>query len=175
MRLRDDKAVNNRAAEILTLDGMSAAQLRTRYAEVFGEESRSGNRRWLVRRIAWRLQSQAEGGLTERARRRAEELARDEDLRVRPPRFCVQTRAEAPTSVAGRLERRDDRIPIPGTVLTRTYKGTDHRVMVLTDGFEHEGEVFKSLSAVAHAITGSHWNGFHFFGLAHPKDKGASG
>jgi hypothetical protein len=54
---------------------------------------------------------------------------------------------------------------LPGTVLKREYKGQTIRVTVLTDGFEFEGERYKSLTGVAKAVTGKHWNGFHFFGL----------
>jgi hypothetical protein len=70
---------------VAALQLMPPRQLRQRYAEVFGEATTS-NRIWLVRRIAWRLQALAEGDLSERARARAAELARDADLRVVPPR-----------------------------------------------------------------------------------------
>jgi len=150
------------------LEGMTAAQLRERYAEVFGEPTRSGNRRWLVRRIAWRLQADAQGGLSERARKRAAELARDADIRLRAPEWVNMAGPPGDLRTAsGRLRaKRDDRLPAPGTVLTRTYKGHQYRVTVLPGGFEYEGRAFRSLSAVAHAITGSHWNGMLFFGLA---------
>jgi len=55
--------------------------------------------------------------------------------------------------------------PPPGSVLTREYKGRTVRVRVLDDGFEYEGQPYRSLTAVARAITGSHWNGRAFFGL----------
>ncbi len=61
---------------------------------------------------------------------------------------------------------RDHRLPVPGTVITRTYKGRTLQVKVVTDGFEYEGERFKSLSGLAKKITGSHCNGYQFFGLA---------
>jgi len=152
------------------LQNMTAGELRQRYAEVFGEATRSGNRRWLVRRIAWRLQAQAEGGLSERARKRAAELARDADIRLRPPEWVNMDSPPGDLrTVSGRLcANRDDRLPAPGTVLTRRYKKRDHQVMVLPGGFEYAGRAFRSLSAVAHAITGSHWNGYHFFGLTKP-------
>ena len=67
------------------LTQMSGVALRERYAELFGDATQVGNRAWLVRRIAWRLQAQAEGGLSERARRRAAELANEADLRYNPP------------------------------------------------------------------------------------------
>lgn len=163
----------NKARQMIDeLDGLSVGQLRERYAEAFGEPSRSGNRRWIIRRIAWRLQALAEGDLTERARQRAEQLARDEDLRVRPPRDRGPELGANLRTVSGRMVRRtDDRIPIPGTVLTRVFKGVEHRVMVLSNGFEHKGQVYRSLTAAAHAISGSHWNGFHFFGLTKPREQ----
>jgi len=159
--------------QIAALERMTVGQLRERYAEVFGEPARSGNRQWLFRRLAWRIQMLAEGDLAtralERAHTRAKELARDADVRVRPPQGPASTPATG-TVVSGALAiRRDERVPPPGTVLTRVHKGREHRVAILPNGFEHEGDVYRSLSAVAHAITGSHWNGLHFFGLAEPK------
>ena len=150
------------SGEIRQLTGMAAGALRQRYREVFGEETRSGNRRWLERRIAWRIQSQAEGGLSARAKRLAEELVREEDLRVRPPRERMTIQSPEP----GRRSGRDPRLPMPGSVLTRRHGGVEHRVHIHADDFEYDGKRYRSLSAIAHAITGSHWNGFHFFGLA---------
>lgn len=155
--------------QIDDLRGMPVSRLRERYAEVFGEPTASGNRQWLYRRVAWRIQSLAEGDLSERARRRAAELARDVDVRVRPPggRESEGVRAGARLmTITGRLASvGTDRLPAPGTVLRRTFKGAEHEVTVLPHGFEHEGKTYRSLSAVATAITGSHWNGFLFFGL----------
>ena len=54
---------------------------------------------------------------------------------------------------------------MPGTKLTREYKGRTIVVTVLNDGYEFEGERYKSLSAIAKAVTGTHWNGHLFFGL----------
>jgi len=167
MRLREDTMTDEIRGQIDELDDMGVKALRERYAEVFGEPSRSGNRRWLVRRIAWRLQAQAEGGVSERAKRRADELARDEDLRLRPPRD-LEARLAAPTARAP-MPKRDERLPIPGTVLVREFKGVEHRVTVLPKGFEYDDTTYRSLSAVAHAISGSHWNGYLFFGLTEPK------
>ncbi len=153
-------------ADIEALGTMTTRELRDRYHEVFDDPSRSNNRRWLIRRIAWRLQAREQGGLSERALARAHMLARDEDLRVRPPRDRGPQLGSHLRTVSGTLVRRiDERVPIPGTVLRRIYRGAEHRVTVLPNGFEHEGTVYRSLSAVAQAITGSHWNGFGFFGL----------
>src|SRR5829696_6500115 len=101
---------------------MTPAQLREQYLEVFGEPSRSGNKDFLFKRVAWRVQSLAEGGLSERARRRAEELARDADIRTTLPRPPATT-ADAPARTVTRpAPSAHDRLPIPGTVLTRKYR-----------------------------------------------------
>src|SRR5881394_2882221 len=81
----------NVAKTVETLNRMTVTQLRERYAEVFGESTRSYNKQFLVKRIAWRMQALEEGGLSERARRRAMELANDADLRIRPPTECMPT------------------------------------------------------------------------------------
>lgn len=60
---------------------------------------------------------------------------------------------------------RDSRLPVVGTVLTREYKGKKIAVTVLDKGFEYKGEVYRSLTAVADTVTGSHLNGYRFFGL----------
>lgn len=138
------------------------AQLRAQYLELFGEPSRSGNKDFLCKRIAWRVQSLAEGGLSDRARRRAAELARDADLRMTIPRL---PRATHQASTPRALHATASRVPIPGTTLTRKYKGKLIQVTVLPDGFEHEGEHYRSLSAIAKQITGTQWNGYLFFGL----------
>lgn len=156
---------NDIRKQIADLQKMTAKELRQRHKELFGEENRSSNRQYLFRRIAWRLQALAEGGLSERARLRAEELAREADIRQTPPPNLEMPPAPANLATAtGRIEfTRDQRLPMPGTVLTRVFNGREYHVTVLPKGFEYDGEEYRSLSAVAHAITGSHWNGYHFF------------
>jgi hypothetical protein len=146
---------------------LSNTDLRSRYLEVCGEPTRSGNRPYMVRRILWRMQANVEGGLSERARQRALELAAGADLRLRPPRPPRPPSAPQPdvaAAVAAAFAPRP-RGPMPGTLITRRYKGRSVVVKVLEEGFECDGEVFRSLSAVANAITGSHCSGRAFFGL----------
>ena len=152
--------------EVAALQRQTIGQLRARYAEVFGETTRSGHKEFLIRKIAWRLQAQAEGGLSERARRRAMELANDLDIRTRAPNGPPPSGAPERTETSPLPGVRDGRLPMPGAVLTREYKGQTIQVTVLRDGFEYQGQVFRSLSAIAQAVTGSHWNGLLFFGLA---------
>ena len=152
--------------ELATLTHMGVSELRGKYAELLGEPTRTRNKTWLVRRIAWRLQAIVGGDLSERARRRAEELARDADLRLTPPRGAIQTPPATPDRSEPALKlRADARVPPPGTVLTRSYKNRTLRVQVLVHGFLYAGQTYPSLSAVAKAVTGSHCNGYLFFRL----------
>ena len=150
------------AAELAALRRLNAQQLRQRFTELFGEATHTSNRTWLIKRLAWRLQALAEGGLSERARRRAAELAHDADLRLAAPRT-----PRAPTSHRPPPQRQhaNHQLPIPGTVLIRPYKGQTLQVRVLPKGFEFDGHTYRSLSAVAKAITGSHCSGRLFFRL----------
>ena len=159
--------------EVAALERLAIGKLRERYAEVFGEPTNGNSKPWLIRRIAWRLQERAHGGLSERARRRAQELADDADLRTMPPRerngaIVGQQAAVGKPPASTSLDRR---LPLPGTVLRRKYKGGVLQVKVLSDGFEFEGERYGSLSAIAKAVTGSHCNGFAFFGLTGKGDR----
>jgi hypothetical protein len=157
--------------QLAILQRQSVAALRARYTELFGEPTRAGNRAWLVKRIAWRLQALAEGDLCERARQRATELARDADLRLCPPRSTRPAVVVGASAKSASSRAHDPRLPPPGTLLRRCYKGMILQVQVHEDGFVFDGQRYPSLSAVAQAITGSHCNGFLFFRLM---PKGAS-
>lgn len=166
---RENVVKNTMQKEIEDLSKMTVGQLRQKYLEVFGEESRSNHKQFLFRRIAWRIQALAEGGLSERARRRALEIANDADLRIRAPRamfgrdVTLDPKLSVSRKVAGDL---DCRLPPLGSCLEREYKGRRVIVKVLVDGFEFEGQKFRSLSAVAREVTGTKWNGFLFFDCA---------
>jgi hypothetical protein len=102
------------AKELAALPRMSVAQLREKYATVFGETTTTGNRTWLVRRIAWRIQAHAEGDRSERAKARAAELARDADLRITAPRgkpaVLPMVRGGTRTGTLPK-EKHDERLP----------------------------------------------------------------
>ena len=149
------------ATEIAALPRLRVSELRAKFASVFGEPTPSHNKVWLVKRIAWRLQALAEGGLSERARRRAAELVQEADLRLSAPPDGPAP-SEPPALVRWPV---DARLPRPGTILTRRYKGRTLQVEVLEHGWAYDGQVYRSLSAVAKAVTGSHCNGFLFFRL----------
>jgi hypothetical protein len=157
------------AAQIVQLRRLNTRQLRERYREVFGHDTATAHKQHLVRRIAWRLQSLRAGDLSERARRRATEIANDADLRVTVSRDVMKA-ASAP--VEQPIEPPPPQPPpsrrqfMAGAKLTRLYQGRRLTVQVVEDGFEFEGERYRSLSAVARAATGTRWNGLLFFGVA---------
>ncbi|MBN2293907.1 MAG: DUF2924 domain-containing protein [Pirellulales bacterium] len=156
----------NVGKEVAALQRMTVRELRIRYTEAFGEETRAGNKAWLVKRITWRMQSLEEGDISQRARQRAAELANDADVRLSPPKpKPASVASTSSTKTATLVVKGDNRLPPPGTIITREYKGQSLQVKVLPKGFEYQGEVYKSLTAVAKAITGQHCSGYHFFRL----------
>ena len=154
----------NIAKEVAALGRLTVKDLRAKHIEVFGEATRSGNKDWLRKRIAWRIQANAHGDLSERARRRADELANDADLRTTAPKVTPDSQVAITTTASVAFDH-DSRLPMAGAILRRPYKGREVVVRVLPRGFEYEGEVYRTLSAVARAVTGTHWNGYHFFNL----------
>ena len=151
--------------EVWRLSRLTVSELRGEFEKVWGEPTSSNNRPYLVKRIAWRMQAAARGGLSESAREMARELARDADLRVRPPRsvHAAYTRAEGEDDMPSKEMLR------AGSRLVRVYRGRRIEVDVLERGFVWDGREFASLTAVAHAVTGSNWNGRLFFGLTKRK------
>src|ERR1035441_6664803 len=153
--------------EIEKLRRASLGPLREKHREVFQEETRCRHRERLFRRIAWRLQALAEGDLTERACERAQQIASDADLRLVAPRDFLTLDGERIETTSGDRNRRqqDNRLPLPGTLLSRNWKGRNLLVEVLPNGFRYDNRYYASLSAIATAVTGTRWNGLAFFGL----------
>jgi hypothetical protein len=159
-----DMALVGRIEELRRL---SVPALKRKYKEVFGEETRSSHKQYLFRRLAWQLQAQLEGGLSERAVDRAVQIADDADLRSSGPKgfwsWPEQAQKVQPHPPSG--THRDGRLPKAGTMLTRRHKGRDVVVQVLEEGFQYQSRHYGSLSAVALVATGTRWNGLLFFGL----------
>src|ERR1700719_474263 len=150
-----DRAV---IAAINDLPQSKVAALQKQYRELFGEESKSSNKQFLFRRIAWRLQANGEGDLSERARRRATEIADDRDLRIRAPKEFI-ARADSGSWIVDRTRPpKDGRLPAPGTLLTRRLGDRQIVVKVLKDGFEYESRRYSSLRAIAREVSGPRWS-----------------
>ena len=149
------------AGEIARLAKLQTGELRERFGQVFGEQPKSRNREYLFKRIAFRLQEQANGTLLERVKALAAELVDETAIRMTGGgRSAAKELQKCPGGT------RDPRLPGVGTVLTKDHRGKTHKVLVTEDGFEFEGLRYRSLSAIAKRITGIAWNGFLFFGLA---------
>ena len=135
-------------ARLVALKTTPTPQLKEQWRQLFEGEPPAFNRRYLESRLAYRIQELAYGGLKTETVRRLEKLGEELD--------------------GGRVDVRkrpaNDR-PISGTRLIRDYQGVEHCVTVRDNDFEYQGRPYKSLSAIARAITGTQWNGVVFFGL----------
>jgi hypothetical protein len=135
-------------ARLAALKRASIGELKTQWRQLFETEPPPYNRRFLESRLAYRVQELEYGGLKPETIQRLEALGEDLD--------------------GGNITRRrirTDRKPIAGTRLIREWQGYSHEVIVRLDGYEYLGRPYKSLSAIARAITGTRWNGWIFFGL----------
>ncbi len=150
------------AQEIAELRGMDTPALVERYEELYGRPPRCRNREHLWKRCAWKLQEQRFGGLSGAAKRRLEELIAEIDLPIGEHQQTVTGALRSPTRAPQHQV---------GTVFTRTWKGREIRTVAIEGGYEYEGAVYRSLSAVAKAVTGSHWNGRLFFNLTTRKKR----
>ncbi len=139
-------------AQLAALPDKSTAELKQLWRELYDRDPPSLNREFLVKRLAYRVQELAYGGLSARAEAKLDRLIAEEDLRIK---------GKVPK---GRRDR-----PIAGTRLIRAWQGVEHTVTVLIDGYEYQGRPYRSLSAIARAITGTRWNGPLFFGIRNPQ------
>ena len=155
-KLTKDRQILGLAAELARLNDMSVRELQERFSELFGFPARSSHKSYLRKRLAFRIQELSISGLSEKARLRIEELATEP---------LPAARSKQKTSPGKKGQPRDGRLPPPGSVLHRRYKGEMHKAKVLMDGFEYQGKHYRSLSRVAREITGIQWNGYTFFGL----------
>ena len=135
-------------AQLTALRRMSVVELKQRWETLFGTPAPNNSRSSLEVRLGNRIQELMLGGLSRDTRRVLDLLVKE--LEGKNSRKAIMT---------------DPRKPIPGTRLLREWDGAEHSVTVLRDGFDWQGRKFKSLSAVARAITGTQWNGYRFFGL----------
>ena len=132
--------------------------LQRTHRELFGKDCAVIHILYMRRKLAWELQARAEGGLSEESRQHALAIAWQTTLRTRAH---SPSRPVDPTVSFGH----DTRLPPPGTLLRRRFKGKSVLVKVLAAGFEYDGRVFGSLSPIANEVTGGNWNGFVFFRL----------
>ena len=139
-------------ARLAALKSMSVNDLKAEWQALFNAPAPNNSRTFLEGRLAYRIQELTYGGPDKQTRRLLDLLA-DE--------------VEGTLTHKGQIA--DPRNPVVGTKLIREWDGIAHTVTVLKDGFDWGGQRYKSLSAVARAITGTRWNGYRFFGLRERK------
>ena len=149
-------------ARILALKTASLPELQKEYEAVFdGKKAPSNNKTYLWQKIAYKIQELEYGGLPEEARAKAKDLAKEYDP--------INNKVLRPNGINNGADKtcisRDRRLPMPGTVITKEYKGANILVKILEKGFEYNGKVYKTLTAIAKEVTGSHWNGYLFFNM----------
>jgi Protein of unknown function (DUF2924) len=154
---KDISVKPNALVEKLMRQGIPALQ-RT-HRELFGKDCTVLHVRYLRRKLAFELQARAAGGLSEESRRHALAIAWQTTLRTR-----TYSQPSRPVNSTVSLDH-DTRLPPPGTLLRRRFRGKSVLVKVLAAGFEYDGRIFGSLSSIANEVTGGNWNGFVFFGL----------
>ncbi len=136
-------------ARLVALKTTPTLELKKQWRDLFDSEPPPFNRRYLESRLAYRIQELAYGGLKPETIRRLERLGEELDGGDKKKR-----------SIRANLDR-----PITGTRLLREWQGVEQIVTVTANGFDWQGRPYKSLSAIARAITGTRWNGWVFFGL----------
>ena len=138
---------------LVDLLNRSTQELRLAWRELHRTGPPQGlSRDLLIRALAYQLQERAAGGANRALRRRLQTLAGE---------FAKKSRSFDPALV-----------PKVGATLVRQWRGHAHTVLVRDDGFEYEGQHYRSLTVIAERITGAHWSGPRFFGLT--KRTGAS-
>ena len=150
-------------AQIIALKNASVEELQGKHKELFNsQEATSNSKVYLIRIIAYRLQEFEYGGLSEKAQKRLAELINTYDPvnnKAFRPKIVMQTQAMKKNHI------RDNRLPIPVSIIINEYKGKNIQLKALETGFEYNGKIYKNLTAIAKEITGSHWNGYLFFNL----------
>jgi hypothetical protein len=135
--------------ELVRLAGLPGHRLRIEWRRHFRSEPPAGmSRDLLLRAVTYKVQEHAHGGLTQAAKKMLRNLAGQIDTEG----------ADGALSLAPTLE--------PGARLMRDWRGQTHSVLVLVDGFEYQGQRYRSLTEIARQITGAHWSGPRFFGVA---------
>jgi hypothetical protein len=141
-------------ARLAALKTTPTLDLKRQWRALFETEPPPYNRRFLESRLAYRIQELAYGGLKPETIERLEALGRQLDS----------------GDVVLRRTRTEEK-PISGTRLIREWQGIEHCVTVRDHDYEYQGRPYKSLSAVARAITGTRWNGWVFFGLKNQRGR----
>lgn len=149
--------------QIAELQRLPMPELSERWRVLMGSEPPPYNKQFLLKRLIYRVQELAFGGLPMSAYQAMDRALNDagyDELGA----VIIAGKAKKSTPA------RKPGIPVIGTRLIREWNGGRYEVLVTREGFEYDGRPYKSLTAITKVITGTHWNGPKFFGLRIPKD-----
>lgn len=130
--------------QIAALSDMDMDALKKLWSELYKTKPPGINRTYMIRRLTYRIQEIAYGGLSGETKKSLVKMRTSVPTKINPRKKCM---------------------PPPGTQLRREYQGIEHHVTVLADGFEYQSRRYASLSVIARVITGTRWSGPVFFGL----------
>lgn len=136
--------------QLSALKTMSLEELKTKWQELYGDEAPQYKTQFLIKKLAYRIQELYHGGLSTEAKNYISLRASSDPLAT------IQTKIPQARKVTEDL--------LPGTRFVRIWNDKRYEVIVREDGFEFEGKLYRSLSAIARDITGTRWNGKVFFG-----------
>lgn len=137
--------------QLAALEKMSAEQLREKWLDLYGEKAPNYRKSFLLKRLAYRVQELFHGGLSAPAKECLKEIAAKDPV--------ATVKVQVPDA------RKPQDSILPGTRFVRLWRGRRYEVIARETGFEYEGCIYRSLSAVARVITGTRWNGKIFFGV----------
>jgi hypothetical protein len=129
--------------QILALETKSVNELTKLWGSFYKHEPMSYGKTYLVSKIAYKIQELAYGGLSQETRKRLDNQS---------------------AGINGSVVKKKYK-PLIGSKIIKEYHEKTYEILVVEGGFSFEGEVFKSLSAIANKITGTKWNGLKFFGI----------
>lgn len=134
--------------QLMELQHMGVLALQAKFEELFGFPTNQSKVQTLRKRLAFRIQELYFGGLS------TSEIKKLDDIADKDPQANLEKTSKGEIPM------------LPGSRLTRIWKGKEHEVTITRDGrFEYNGRFYRSLSGIACEITGAHWNGKVFFGI----------
>lgn len=148
--------------QVANLKNLTYKELKSLYVTLHGSEPPAYNKEFIIKRVAYRLQEIAYGGLAERVQKRLDDVLVERGY----------DENAMPTGIKPGRRKLPKNHPAMGCVFIREWKGHRYQVTAVADGFEFEGKKYRSLTAIAKAITGTQWNGRRFFGLDKWRDNG---
>jgi hypothetical protein len=151
--MTDDKNRTSVLRQLAALEKMKLAELQDKWRDLYGSEPPKFGKTFLQRRLAFRIQELFYGGLEEPVKEKLDEIADKAEGK----------KVKSQVEVDGKI--------LPGTRFTREWRGRIYETIVRDDGFEYNGQMFRSLSAIATVITGTQWNGRKWWGLPSKKYK----